>query len=285
MSISIDLTRQYIKNYNDDKGILMMKNATALMNELNKRIKNNILKKTTVLRYMTDIRKHIKKNTKNIDLINTLLNIFRLSESDIVEIKLKYHKTMKEKLDLPKTIPINDIMKIYYKLYNTPLNKLDYLDILILLLLASGRRQIELTRRGKFYKIKKNKKCVLFTGQVKTKDDKMKYKIPILMNIKKFLKYHRNLLKMRDYSNLSNKETTGKVSKPLSRRLSKYFGNDKITSHDLRKIYVNLSYKKMFKHKKIKPNIISFANEVLGHDKAELGRGSTLNYMTLNLST
>lgn len=221
----------------------------------------------TTLKMYSNFRKIIKElNTKN---TNFALDIaFSIGDEDPTEGVFGYRshltgKKLKEKnienqekkdnsiapenidklvIDIKNRIDKDDFTDITYKSQTTEIVKAYH--IAILLGLATGRRQVEIL---KTFAVSTRRGIPQFSGLVKKAlgDDEPKEGTLLFLSIKEVKKYLTMLRKIIDVSEMENSEINRKYNGIFNKALKKYTSDvlgDKISFHDLRKIYANYAY-------------------------------------------
>ena len=144
------------------------------------------------------------------------------------------------------------------------------------LLLATGRRSIEVLKTAKFSR-KKEKN--VFKGQAKDKSKKQ-YSIPLLAPIKQIQKAVRKLRKLLPEikeDNLDNEQVQELVhgrNKLLFKKLSEKY-NVKLTPHAMRGLYVAYAYK-IYEGD---ASFLGFTSQVLGHEDLD----ASVHYVNIRL--
>ena len=251
-----------------------------------------------ILNYLNTHYKNVRtRSAKLSTLKHTLLKNIKIGN----ETGKEYHDRMRKEYKNPVQIP-DEIMKLKLdkqettKIINDNMKKLeekqekivirhDILESILdgiqgesfdelfpALLLASGRRTVEILSRGSFRKSANN---VKFSGQVKKGVDSKPYKIPISIDTNMFLKGFKKFRKIVDTKGLTNIEIQKKYSSKIQNlfiRLSKTYGI-KLNPHMLRAIYLEEQYKDP-------TNTLTkngLALKILGHDSLS----TSLHYVNI----
>lgn len=132
---------------------------------------------------------------------------------------------------------------------------------LMLLAVATGRRQIELL---KLLEISKKKNEAEYKNLAKKKEsDKDSIVAPILIDVhiaKKYLKHIREVFKTED---MTNKQVNSKYNGSISKAIQRYLSEFNIKSfHEFRKIYAEACYEKFGKSE----DKNMYFQEILGHE-------------------
>lgn len=139
------------------------------------------------------------------------------------------------------------------------------------LCLMTGRRMTEILKTAKFTNSRNSQKVMYFKGQLKTKDENMKYEIYVLNNMRDKCKSAlKKLRSMVDTKKMSNYEVSRRyentVNSTCRRLFSSYIGKrdiDYCTAHTLRNIYAIYCLENYKKDPAQSTN--SFLSEILGH--------------------
>jgi hypothetical protein len=168
----------------------------------------------------------------------------------------------------------NDDFTLYR---NQELNKVKAYHIVILLAICTGRRQIEILKTLSIYK---QKELVLYSGIAKK--DNLDKKIPsklLFIDVNEAKHYLRELRKIFNLDNLTNREVNQKFSGSLNTTLNNYikdFIDKDFKLHDLRKIYAELCFQKFANHM----DKDLFYKEILAH---EVKPTSATHYMDFTI--
>jgi integrase len=103
------------------------------------------LKKTTILSYLTQIRKKIKEETQDEKLKIATLGILSFSKEEL--------QVMKQNTDakrIEKNISTEKVEKFISKISSKTVDTIDKYDFILFLLLVSGRRTAEIVKTAKF---------------------------------------------------------------------------------------------------------------------------------------
>jgi Telomere resolvase len=139
----------------------------------------------------------------------------------------------------------------------------DWKNLAIALVLATGRRPVELFHTGKFEKVSNNE--ALFSGQVKTRQmARRPFVIPLLHD---FDDVERAIRKVRAELNIpknsSNNDVNHRTAKHLSDRHQQIFGDDCIEVYGLRAAYARYCVKNFYSQSKGTEEI--YLSSILGH--------------------
>jgi integrase len=210
-----------------------------------------------------------QKNGENkwvwsIDVIPKNIEDFGLPTDEVTTLK-----TMRAKVDNDKlrgeSIEINGdqlLQKIMPLLNGTSL----YRQLVPALLLATGRRSIEIMKTGDFYLEKdmdiNGYECV-FSGQSKQGlEISEPYVIPLLAPFKMVKTALNKVRTMFDATKMTTDEAHQKAAKSLNNWVKKLAG---MTPHTLRSVYAMMC----FQLKTTKMNLIGFIAKVLGHSQLQ----------------
>jgi hypothetical protein len=135
----------------------------------------------------------------------------------------------------------------------------------VCILLATGRRSTEVVARGQFSK-SKIPNCVLFSGQLKTKDDvREAYDIPVIgMSPNALIALVDKIRNMKDYSDKSNEFIASRTNAYVNKAIVDAFDTKDrhVTSESLRCVYAYISYR-LYGNPKISEPV--YCAKILGH--------------------
>ena len=141
----------------------------------------------------------------------------------------------------------------------------NYYQLVVCILLATGRRATEVIARGNFEK-SKTPHCVLFTGQLKTKDDvREAYEIPILgMSPNSLITLVDKIRSLKDFSDKSNEYIASRTNSYVNKAIVDAFDkkNRHVTSETLRCVYAFVAYR-LYGNPKISEAV--YGSKILGH--------------------
>lgn len=176
----------------------------------------------------------------------------------------------------------------YVKMLVSMLDSDDYTEVAVALCGLTGRRPGEVLYNGSFVKAHKGKwtNSVVFTGQLKTKEDERKpFEIPILCSPKLVINGLDKLRKMSELQSLlercekmSIKKTfhqhlnslfSKRANEVMINKLNSFFPND-IDLYDLRRLYATIALD-LF-HDKEKMTMSAFLSDILGHVEGKEGK-------------
>lgn len=238
-------------------------------------LRSKLLLKTPLNGYdnMKDYWVEMRKKKQPADLLHPEIAKLKLTNQEYIEIVQKKKQAVKDKNDNTTVIKNSENLR---KEILSGLNSLTYNKLFPALLLATGRRTIEILKTGKFRKLGDR---VLFKGQAKTRKEKS-FDIPLLApmkDVQRGVKNLRRLFPEIKEDNLSNQQVQELVknrNEELFKTISEKYGV-KLTPHRLRGLYVAFAYKEYSGD----ASYIGFASRVLGHDDLE----TTLHYVDVKL--
>jgi integrase len=186
-----------------------------------------------------------------------LLLKLRLPKAVYNKVNKEYRQKVVQQNADPTQIPAKEIERIVISLLMS--NNLH--EQLILLQLTSGARSGELLLKSEFERVPGREHWITQTGLSKVKDGENRSvdKPIIIISVDQWLSIFRNVqekLKMREGVNINN---------ALNARIKNLFGIESFTSHDLRKLYANLSWITWGVKEKNTPSQASWTARVLGH--------------------
>ncbi len=209
---------------------------------------------------------------------NPILKFFKIQSNIYTEMNKKYDDTRKEKLmdsskkdisytklaeniinDLTKNIEDNDSLSVSNNSRKS--RELAY-QKLIVLAIATGRRQIEIM---KMLEISKKKESAVYKNLAKKKEsDNDSVVAPILIDVTLAKKYLRDIREEFNTSEMTNKQVNSKYNGSVAKSLHRYLPEDiaKKGFHFLRAAYAEACYEKF--GNKTDKNI--YFQEVLGHE-------------------
>ena len=231
-----------------------------------------LLRKIIIDKYGNDSREYQKS-----------LTLMQFNREKWRENRKQYTEMVAKNNQNQKQIDEETILDVVEKLKDS----LDFVDLAILCELCAGSRIVEILNLSTFKK-SKTAGYILQTGVAKqeSKPEEIQRKQiekPILfISVEDFLKNIKTIrtsLKSvkRKYKNNSYSISQSQNSK-INRRIKKLFG-DNSTSHTLRKIFGNLSYKK---YAPDNTSMASWLSNVLGHQEGSLN--VSLSYSTYNVN-
>ena len=209
---------------------------------------------------------------------NALLNFFKIQTSVYTEMNKKYDNTRKEKL-LSNDNSNIDYAKVADKTIKELINNIENNDILnisnnskksrelayqkiIVLALATGRRQIEIM---KMLEISKKKENALYKNLAKKKEnDSDSVVAPILIDVNLAKKYLKDIREEFKTAEMTNKQVNSKFNGSVSKSLNRYLSEDIASRgfHFLRAVYAEACYEKFGNG--ADKNI--YFQDVLGHE-------------------
>lgn len=177
-------------------------------------------------------------------------------------------KVRNQKLSNQVTVDEKDIMAILNETFSSD----DVFDNIIALQLATGARFIEAVKLSTFKKIPNEPNMIEVSGIAKKRsEDDLELKRPLLGlspdEVIELSKRIRKILK-REYPsirNASNDDITKTLINNVNNRLKKYNIDGVKSSHDLRRLYVNLSYKNLPTRERKRLDKGLFIANTLGH--------------------
>jgi hypothetical protein len=148
---------------------------------------------------------------------------------------------------------------------NTLKTSQDYYKLVICILLATGRRSVEVIARGDFKK-SKILHHVLFSGQVKSREEQREsYDIPVIgLTPQELIKLVEKIRKMKDYSDKDNMFIASRTNAYLNRAIVKVLDktNRHVTSETIRCIYAYIAYRLYGNPRVSEP---AYCSKILGH--------------------
>jgi len=238
------------------------------------------------IRASCSVINNIVKKAFHADIINKHKLQVYIRIEDAIEWKRQQDEKIEQKNISTKIIYESDIKKLYEVLNQSK----DRTDDILLCILLSGCRVIEVLHTSKFFKFKYNQNSFLQIGTAKNKE----YKLPLKQQtqIKKPLLFNHNvndfLEKIKEIRETiytrDRVKITNRFSKRLNQRLRKHFldlkidyENKKVVNHLLRKIYVNYCYFLYGKYTRRSP--LNYYKLLLGHH----GYKALVNYTTIKI--
>mgnify|MGYP001549176480 CR=1 FL=1 len=198
-----------------------------------------------------------------------LLNVFIIPKRVYANHQKKYNAKVAEENKRPVQVSGDKVEEVVKKTWKSS----DLFDNIVLLQLASGARAGEILSFSRFEPVEGKKGWVKQIGLNKVKDgaNRTVEKPIIFIPAETFLQWFslvRGELKKRP----------GNLMTTLNRRVKSLFGVPNFSTHDLRKLYANISYEKFGKQQKPPPSQAAWVSKVLGHDENSLT--SALSYTT-----
>ncbi len=144
-----------------------------------------------------------------------------------------------------------------------------WVDLSILVALASGRRAIEVLKVGAFNKVDDHH--VLFSGQAKTKSRGVikPYKIPVLIHSDTFIEAFNKLRMSTHFEYMSNDEINAGTAARLNMHFRRYMGVEKgLVFKDSRAIYLALMLESY--HDNSMGTVEAFGAMLLGHSELDV---------------
>lgn len=162
----------------------------------------------------------------------------------------------------------------------------DWRDHALLLILATGRRLIEVLKVTPRPKLSENKpNYIIIKKQAKNgAKPRTNFEVPLILIAFDQMKKSWNIVRtaMKPYKGKTNEELSDLVAKSVNRRMPEIMATGTprrfLKSHILRKIYGTYSYKKFGNPRQ---NLILYLNDVLGH--AVGGEATSLNYNNIDI--
>lgn len=186
------------------------------------------------------------------------------------ENKAAYIKKVAERNESPTHYDFNKIYDVIQMLDSSTQIE----DAIILLQLSSGARIGELLYKSDFIKADENN--ITQSGILKTDDNRTITKPVLFLHVNDFLSRFRAVRETLTNQGINSEASSRPLYLAIVRRIKKYFNVD-TTSHTLRKIYGELSFKTYAKNQKQ----TAWVSRVLGH-AAKSVQVST-SYMTVNI--
>jgi integrase len=184
-----------------------------------------------------------------------------------------YNLKVAERNETPKEFKFDAILKIVRDLEKWK----DVSAMLILLQICCGSRIGELIYHSKF-EATATPNYVKQIGILKSKTVDDVVKPIIFISVERFLKIFAELRRRLKIDGINSAETMHGVYQAATRATKKLFRDTNMSSHDLRKIYAELSYVAFSKQQKR----TAWISKVLGHDMKSVGVSTS--YMTVNVS-
>lgn len=215
-----------------------------------------------------------RREHKKYDKLPEEVMKLKLKRKEYFAIKKKQADALEEKLDHQVIIKNHEQFK---KEILAGLKMKSYAQLFPALLLATGRRTIEVLKTGRFTKLKDE---VVFRGAVKSSTYKG-FKIPLLAPVKdvqKALRRLRNVVPEIKEDDMTNKDVQAYLSKrnrTIFKNLSEKYGIE-LTPHMMRSIYVAMTYPEYGGDKTIN----GFASKVLCHSD----NITNLHYVSIKLA-
>jgi integrase len=207
---------------------------------------------------LVPIRKAVQERFSN-DVFDTqkMLNKLTLPKEVYKEVKAAYNAKLLEENRKPISVPAAEVNKIVRDLIPAR----NVIDMAILLQLTSGVRISEL-QTSEFEGIDKKPQWLRQKGISKIKggaDVVVDKPVVFLANANIWLQ------KQREFKN----KVAGKdITMQVNRRIKNLFAEESFSSHDLRKLYVDLSWNEFGSKQDPRPSQAAWAAQVLGHDES-----------------
>jgi hypothetical protein len=227
---------------------------------------------------LTEIRKYVK--TRHIDVWNKS-SYFLLVPKDVnIKINRQSKRTKAKYQNNVIRIDSDTAQKIVQDAQSM-LSSNDRLTLTIALCLLTGRRETEVLKTANFTKYDDD--SLKFEGQLKKRDDEQSTcVIPSLCPPQQIIEAHnrlkQSLRRTHDIDNMSNDDINTTFSSSLRRKtiayLNKYIQNEKLSTHDLRKVYAAIC---VYKYNPIQQgvNANAFLSKILGHSEDDTDTAGT----------
>lgn len=228
-------------------------------------------------------RKFIKHSYLGDDVKYETLKFFRLGKKDAIA--YREDKIDKVNFKLENLKVINDIDG-YIETGISLIKKPSYIERILGFCCVTGRRPAEIGCSADFSFVDINH--LEFTGQLKTKSDKLKsYVIPCLMNTSDFLRHWqvfreqhtKNVIDKKEH-NLNDfycteltKKFNSSYAKDMSMRTKKYFKKflgDDVTAYNLRHTYATIATMRFNNMSESLYHDDKFRAKILGHNERDL---------------
>lgn len=207
----------------------------------------------------------------NLQIMPANLINLKLSNKDTAD--LEQIRTDRNKTRLTsdmKQINADELLQTLLKPLESP-ESATWQKLTLGILIATGRRTIEILKTGDFYLDKthdNNGYICMFSGQAKEGLFPVgRYEIPLLAPFN-FVKEALDILRQKlpsNISDISNTEVNETYAKSLSKNLSSVTKDSRLKPHDLRAIYAISCYNLL---KGNKMSMIGFISRILGHANA-----------------
>lgn len=236
-----------------------VKKAIELRKELVDKYEN-----TTVRSYLTRYRKAIKEQKP--PRISEIFKSLKLPKKDNDKINTAYKNAVEKRTEKGELIELTPETVAAAISKATEFLSGGQYKMLAGLALLTGRRTAEIGLTGEFAPVKGDENAALFSGQLKTKGEKVKpYKIPLLAPYSAIKAAHDALKAKLQWSETATPDTANRrLSKDLGETIKQHFAaffGEGIAPHDLRKAYAAITYKRSGE----KASFRTFAAAALGH--------------------
>ncbi len=228
----------------------------------------------TLKTQFTKIRNWSKENLPE-EQSDLVCKVFRMDKDSKIKIREDQEQSRLEGNEIRKNFKMKDINRVFNQLENSH----EIVPLILLVMMCTGRRFVETLISG-FKEIEDDKHHILFDDRAKQKKGKEypTIRIPII-----FLEAHPLLLKISELREKVNPKIEGLTKKQLSSKynedvndlMSELFGF-KCHSHELRKLYAVICYKK-YGHE---ASFNAYIRDILGHDNLD----TSLNYTTVMIT-
>ena len=196
--------------------------------------------------------------------------------------KKAYIKKVAQRNREPIEFQFNIIRSVVERIYTSS----DLVDRVILALLCSGARVGEVLYKASFKRPPTSKTSkgdepthyVIQQGILKSKTLTELTKPILFIDVNYFIRVVRQLKIDLLAVGIDSAETATAFIPTINRRTKKYFNDEKIHTHDLRKIYANIAFQVYAKKEKD----TAYVSDVLGHDRDSVQVSTS--YLTLNVN-
>ena len=146
---------------------------------------------------------------------------------------------------------------------NTLKKSQNYYELVVCVLLATGRRSVEVIARGDF-EPSKLENHVFFSGQVKAREEQREsYEIPVIgIPPRDLIQLVKKIRTMKNYSNENNMFIASRTNAYVNKEIRNVFDRDDITSETIRCFYAFIAYR-LYANPSISEPV--YCAKILGH--------------------
>jgi hypothetical protein len=213
----------------------------------------------------------IAKYGKESEMYSKSLTLMVFDRNRWYENRARYNAKVSQANENPVQFSFDTVAKVVEVLMASN----NYVDALLLLQFSSGARIGELLYFAEFEDAKPP--YIKQIGVLKSKTDRTVTKPVLFLTVEDFLGRFKRLKEQLKPLNIKTDDDARKLNVKINRRVKQVFANKDLHTHDLRKIYADLSYK-TYADKQQKS---AWVSRVLGHDMKSIQVSSS--YTTVNI--